>query len=556
MDKYSGLLYSQETKTGKDKITIASNKLSDATAKAMRFCIETCTGPLDLYIRGRFEPEIDKKIEQLQDAIHDKEILKERQNNETAKENIGKQIASYQETVKTLSEIEKNVLAKADELDFHVESVFDTTYSNAVLSQLVYPNAERHYQKLIQDKIQKYKRKIEEEEKSSGYDEYEDEDSVTDDDTLSVYEEIEELKKLQGNGPLTECFRKEKEYISILLRDRNQLYGHIDNTKNDIAIDLNKWGNDILDYLEVIKNRLTICSAFGEYVRENKDSFLYQIRKQRADIRNIRQGLVVGENTLFLDFFGETYELSSERNDLDDLLADMGEHWHEGKAMLLYESDRKKDEINRYIEKATSPQKYYEFLRWKGMFDSKNDGDYYYFKFLYMNGVRKQKKIMWRERGYTESQFATHILYKYMKVRDAAHLEKRLDNWTSYTSDINLRKWAEHHLLSTFCQNNIEKKKIALDFENALNAYHSYSHYETLMESFVSLFFVMYRRCFIFYDNTQGRLVQFNELEDAQRYFEDGDNFLSVWHLRNVIRELNESVWFRCWRNFVKSKHE
>jgi hypothetical protein len=374
-----------------------------------------------------------------------------------------------------------------------------------------------------------------------------------------------------GKDLLTQQSNSEKSTLENLRTLRNTGYAHFVDDDFEIsqigswepeAGPLYQWASEILNYLRVIDARYRTYAIFDDYyfTKEWKgkfDSCKVYVQRQIKE-------LYVNRSSVVFEFAGDLYDKEDEVYNFNKLIKNMARSWNTGIRYLTVVTNEDLPELNVFFKECLSgTNKYVDFyLMDRNALRSackKNDydmADYIYFKFLYHLNP-SMDKIYWKDKSYSQNDFAKSILYKIIRVKNVYQFEARLNDCDKYFEGMDIKKWCEYHLLSEgyFAgkddQTGVEK---AQTMENAIINYCNNSKSRTSMlrkvlRSAVNLYFHMDTEHVFFYARGNGQKLRWKNLEAARKYMENGQNFKSYNEICSLINELNKSEYFKIWKS-------
>lgn len=399
------------------------------------------------------------------------------------------------------------------------------------------------------------------------------EDKKAIDVMLSALRDLTKAKK----NLLTKLDEEEKTNLDSLRMIRNTGYAH--KTEDDVDISqigtwepeagpLYEWARTILNYIKTIDMRYHYYGLFDEYyaVKEGKDKF----DGCKVYVQRQIKELYVNHSNVVLEFAGNLYDKEDDEFNFQRLIENMAISWDTGIRYLTVVKNEDLPELNVFFKECLSGTKKYvdcylmdrNALRDVCKKKDNKDSDYVYFRLLYRLNPTMEK-IYWKDRAFTQREFARQIIYKFIKVKNMFQLDGRLDNYEKYLNGIDVKKWCEYHMLSEIYfvgQDDAYGAKLAKNMEDGLLEFCNFKgkgrnqKFRKVIKFAVQLYFHMGKDYVFSYTRTNGRTVHWRSLEDVCRYIENTRNFTSYFELSNFIDELYKSDYFKIWKNIMKKQ--
>lgn len=408
---------------------------------------------------------------------------------------------------------------------------------------------------------------------------------------ISLIDEIKENKKSRENtisdlkdltkarkDTLTKLDVEEKENLENLRLLRNTGYAHKIEDELDIsrigtwepeAGPLYEWARAILNYIKTIEKRYRFYSMFDEYYedREGKDKF----DGCKVYVQRQIKELYVNQSNIVLEFSGDLFDKEDEEFNFRKLIENMAISWNTGIRYLTVVTNEDIPEWNVFFKECLSgTKKYVDYylmdrnaLRDACKKKDYKEADYIYFRLLYhLNPT--MEKIYWKEEAFTKSEFASRIIYKYIKVNNMYQFDRRLENFEKYHK-VDIKKWCEYHILSEVFfkgRDDTHGANLAKDMEKSILDFCGfkgkgrYQKFRIAITASVKLYFYMSEEYEFSYTRKNGETVHWRSLEEVCRYIENTDKFKSYYDLGDFIDELYKSDYFKIWKKYCEEADE
>lgn len=402
------------------------------------------------------------------------------------------------------------------------------------------------------------------------------------DEKVTVQERIDNLNKLTGrDGKLTRQHDEERERLEKLRVLRNSEFAHKNEDEQEIseigswepdAGPLYEWAKNILNYIKIIESRYLIYALFDEFYasKEYKDKFdscKVYVQKQIKE-------LYVNQSNIVFEFAGDLYDKEDDEFNFKKLIENMAISWDTGIRYLTVVTNEDLHELNIFFKECLSgTDKYVNFylidrnaLRESCRKKDCDDADYLYFKLLYHLNP-SMDKIYWRNRSYTQVEFARQVLYKFIKVKKMFQFNARLKNYEKYIDGINIRKWCKFHLLSEVFFTGADDQegiRLATAMEDSIIEFCEQAdksnnlagctlYYRKAIKASVQLYFYMGKDYVFSYTRSNGQTLHWRTLDDARKYIENTNRFKSYSELSCFVDEMYKSDYFKMWKAYLKT---
>lgn len=392
----------------------------------------------------------------------------------------------------------------------------------------------------------------------------------------SLISDLNTLKK-GGQDILTRQDTEERESLENLRTLRNIVFAHRTEDMQEISFvgswepeagPLYQWASEILKYIKVIESRYKYYGWFDDYYasREGKDKF----DSCKVYIQRQIKELYVNRSSITFEFAGELYDKDDEEYNFKKLIENMAISWDTGIRYLTVVTNEDLPEMNVFFKECLSGTNKYvdsylvdrNALRASVNNKNSDNTDYAYFKLLYHLNP-SMDNIYWRDKVFSQKDFAIQILYKLVKVKNMFQFDARLKDYEKFYEGIDVRCWCEQHLLSDVYFAGLDDqigKKYAEEMENNIIEFCRHSDnkgrmhlYRKAIRSSVQLYFYMRDEIVFSYTRSNGQNIHWRSLDMARQYLEHGVNFKSYSELCGFVDELYKSDYFKIWRKQLKA---